>query len=173
MGDPIGWVRVQGEGRARTWVAAADDKDAVALVGMARDIEIDQRSQRLVLLVPIERPRFVGVAVVPVPRLAVRLRRRRRSHRHLSLSHGHGIFTVGLFFNPRLVCFLGLSLMRSRVMLWLHMRIHVISLKQLPEIATCPRVKVWNGQWHYTWLWPLMLITHERVLTFAYENIFY
>ena len=46
---------------------------------MRRDVEAEQRREGRVLLVPVEGPGLLAVALVPVPGLAVRLRRRRRA----------------------------------------------------------------------------------------------
>ena len=47
---------------------------------MARDIEIDQWRQGMILLVPIEGARFIGIAIVPIRGLAVGLRTSLRRH---------------------------------------------------------------------------------------------
>lgn len=48
---------------------------------LRREVEAEQRRERRVLLVPVEGPGLLAVALVPVPGLAVRLRRRRRRRR--------------------------------------------------------------------------------------------
>ena len=56
-----------------------------------RDVEAEQRREGRVLLVPVEGPGLLAVALVPVPGLAVRLRRRRRraATRHTARRRRH------------------------------------------------------------------------------------
>lgn len=58
-----------------TGVAAANEEEAL----VRREVEAEQRRQGRVLLVPVEGPGLLAVALVPVPCLAVRLRRRGRA----------------------------------------------------------------------------------------------
>lgn len=101
------------------------------------DVELDERCQGGVLLVPIERPRFVSVTIVPVPWLTVRLRR--SSHCHfclcpwISLRFWFGFILFNITWSVR-------ELHRGS---WIALHgIKVIS----KELASC----LHNGQRHYS-----------------------
>lgn len=80
-----------------TGVAAANEEEAL----VRREVEAEQRRQGRVLLVPVEGPGLLAVALVPVPCLAVRLRRRgRAATSHLAAAAAAAVLGSGPASSP-------------------------------------------------------------------------